>query len=112
VSHRKARVAHELQRRLARILEEQVADPRLADVSVTGISVSPDLGFARVYFRTLGDRAQATEAFEKAAPFVRRRLGEGLHLRRVPELVFCYDESLDKAERIEEILRELKEDQG
>jgi ribosome-binding factor A len=112
MSHRQERVAHEIRSRLAEILEKRIEDPRLRDVKVTGVKASSDLSFARVFFLTSGDRAEAQKAFERAKPFVRRCLGEQMRLRRVPDLDFRIDESLDNAQRIEEILRELKEKQG
>ena len=108
MSHRQQRVAHELRNRLAEIIEQRVADPRLRQVTITGVHVSADLSFARVYFRSLGKAEEAHQAFAKAKPFIRRCLGEGLHLRRVPELDFRIDVSLDNAARIDEILNELQ----
>jgi ribosome-binding factor A len=108
MSHRQERVAHELRNRLAEIIEQRVADPRLRQVTITGVRVSPDLSFARVYYRSLGKPEEAHQAFAKAKPFMRRCLGEGLRLRRVPELDFRIDESLDNAARIDEILDELQ----
>ncbi|MFQ5513391.1 MAG: 30S ribosome-binding factor RbfA [Myxococcota bacterium] len=110
MSHRRARVAHELRERLATILAQRVADPRLRDAVLTSVEVAADLGFARVYFRTLGDVEQTRRAFERARPFLRRQLAEGLRLRRVPELDFRLDDTPDQARRIEEILAELEED--
>ena len=110
MNHRRQRIARQLRDRLAQIIGEQIEDPRLRDLSVTGLEVSPDLSFARVWFRTLADPAAALEALESARSYLRHKLGEGSHLKRVPELQFRLDESLDKAQRIEEILRELKED--
>ena len=109
-SHRTARVANEIRQRLATILEENIEDPRLREVRLTGIDLTSDLGIAHVHFRTLDDAAAALQAFERAGPYLRRRVGEGLKVRRVPELRFVIDESLDKAERIEEILRDLEEE--
>jgi len=112
MSHRQERVAREIRDRLAQILEQRVADPRLHDVTVTGVKVSSDLSLARVFFRTLSDSEDRQKAFESAKPFLRRCLGEEMRLRRVPELDFRVDESLDNAQRIEQILREIKEETG
>lgn len=109
MSRRQERVAHELRNRIAQVIEQRVEDPRLRAVTVTGVKTSSDLSFVRVFYRTLGDRQEAVQAFARAKPFIRRCLGEGLRLRRVPELDFRLDESLDKAARIDEILRELHE---
>ena len=111
MSHRKARIASEMRARLAQVLVERVADPRLAQVSILEVRPAPDLSYARVFFRTLGDRAEAEAALEGAKPFLRRCLVEGMRMRRVPELDFRYDESPERAARVERILGELAEDQ-
>ena len=108
MSHRQERVAHELRNRLAEIIEQRVADPRLRDVMITGVTSAADFSYVRVFFRTLGDREQAERAFTKAKPFIRRCLGKEIRLRRVPELDFRLDDSLDSAARIDEILKELE----
>ncbi len=108
MSHRHERMARELHNRLAQIIEQRVEDPRLRDVTITGVKASADFSYLRVFFRTLGDREQATQAFNKAKPFIRRCLGDGSRLRRVPELDFRIDKSLDSGARIDEILKELE----
>jgi ribosome-binding factor A len=100
-------VAQELRDRIAEILTRQVRDPRLELMTVTALEISPDLSFARVFYRTLGDRDAADRALRKAKPFIRRHLAEGLPLRRVPELDFRWDESADQAERVDRILDDL-----
>jgi len=107
MSRRQERVGRELHNRLAEIIGQRVSDPRLRDVTITGVKTSPDFSYVRVFFRTLGDREQAAEAFIRAKPFIRRCLGQEIQLRRVPELDFRLDESLDSAARIDEILKEL-----
>ncbi len=109
MSHRKGRLARDLARRIARILETRVSDPRLEGVTVVNVDAAPDGSFARVFYRTFGDQEAAAEALEKAKPYIRRRLGEGLRLRRVPELDFRYDESPERAAHVEKILEEVAE---
>jgi len=107
VSHRKARAASDIRSRLAAVIRERVRDPRLTGVSILEVRPSPDFSYARVFFRTLGDRADAEAALEHAKPFLRRCLAEGLRTRRVPELDFRYDESPERAAHVEQILEEL-----
>lgn len=101
------RVAHDLRARLAEIFAQRVSDPRLRELCVTDVRPSPDLSFARVYWTLHGDAGAAAAALERAKPFVRRCLAEALRLRRVPELAFVHDDTLDRAERIDEILRDV-----
>ncbi len=112
MNRRRARVANEVRDGVAAILEARIEDPRLRGVTLTGVEISADLGFARVFFYAPGEQRESQQAFERAKPFIRHCLGKRLRLRRVPELDFRLDPSLDKAERIEEILRELKEESG
>src|SRR5262245_56249981 len=106
MSHRRARVAQELRDRVAEIVRE-LRDPRLLLVAIVDAEIAPDLSFARVFFRTAGDAAEASEALESAKPLVRRRLGQRMRVRRVPELDFRQDASLEQGERVEQILSEL-----
>ena len=112
MSHRPARVARDLRERLARILTEKIRDPRLQGVTLLDLKVSPDFSFARVFYRVMGDAEEAAQALDKAKPYIRRRLGQGLKLRRVPELDFRLDRTVEQAERIEEILDEIGDDPG
>ncbi len=109
MKHSQARLAHEIRERIATILRQRVGDPRLAEVSVNEVRVAPDGSYARVYWGTLGPVAAATEAIEKAKPYLRRCLAAELQIRRVPELDFRLDETLARAERVEGVLRELEQ---
>jgi ribosome-binding factor A len=72
--------------------------------------VTADLQIARVYYTSLGDaaaRKDSQKALDRATPFLRRQIGSRVHLRRVPELEFRFDESIAHQDRIEQILQEL-----
>jgi len=107
MNHRRARIAGDIRARLAEIINEKVRDPRLSGVSILEVRPAPDMSYARVFFRTLGERAAAEEGLAKAAPFLRRCLADALDLRRVPELDFRFDESPERAARVEGILAEV-----
>jgi ribosome-binding factor A len=109
VNHRPARISTDLARRLATILSERVSDPRLRQVTIVEVRAAPDASFARVFYRTLEDREELAQVLERAKPFIRRCLAEGLKLRRVPELDFRYDPAEDEGARVEAILKELRE---
>jgi ribosome-binding factor A len=102
------RVGRELRDKLATIVEQRVSDPRLRGVSIVEVRPSPDLSYARVFYRTLGDPREAERALRKAKPFLRRCLAENLRLRRVPELDLRHDPSVESAERIEHLLAEIE----
>ena len=95
---------------LNRILTEEVRDDMLKNVSVTDVTVDNDLTFATVYFMTrLEDKKTLEEKLNNAASFIRYNLANSLDLRSTPELRFVYDDSIDKGERIDEILGEMEE---
>ncbi|HEX7050243.1 MAG TPA: 30S ribosome-binding factor RbfA [Longimicrobiales bacterium] len=106
---RMARLNEQLRREIAEILHREVKDPRVEGVVVTGAEAAPDLTTARVYVTLPGGATGGTEALDglrAAAPFIRGELGRRLRVRRVPELRFLADRSLEHAMRIERLLDE------
>jgi len=104
------RLNEQLRRDIAELLRTHVRDPRVAGVTVTDVSVTNDLSLARIYVRVAGGEAELAEALvglEAASPFIRRSVGDGMRIRRVPELRFEVDSSGDHAARIEALLREV-----
>jgi ribosome-binding factor A len=109
------RLNEQLKRELAEMLRTRVRDPRVTAVTVTGVRTAPDLTLARVAVHIAGDpasRREALEGLEASTPYLRRSLGQELHIRRVPELVFQEDRSLARAARIEELLDEVRPEGG
>jgi ribosome-binding factor A len=105
------RVADQIRSELADLLAREVHDPGIGFVTLTRVRVSPDLQQARVLYTVLGDekaRATSGRALERAAPFLKRKLGARLRLRRTPEITFIYDDSIAGQDRIEQILNELR----
>lgn len=110
-SDRPIRVADQVRIEIADLLAREVQDPGIGFLTITRVSVTPDLQQARVYYTTLGDaqaRRESKRALERATPFLRRQLGRRLRLRRVPELRFFFDESIERHDRIERILQDLQ----
>jgi ribosome-binding factor A len=104
---RTQRLSSLLQNNLADILRRQVKDPRLSRVTLTGVDVSPDLSYARIYF-TLFDvkeREKAEIAFKSASSFLRSRLAAVLHLKTIPKLLPVFDDTIDKAAHMEILIR-------
>lgn len=114
MTRRPERVADLVREILAKLIREQVRDPRVGFVTVTGVKVSPDLKHARVYVSKLGDadeRAAAVEALNHAAPFLRRNLGGLARLKYTPQLVFEEDTSIERGFRIESLIRDIRQGQ-
>jgi ribosome-binding factor A len=114
-TRRQRRVSELIHRELSLLLMLEARDPRLAGVTITGVSVTPDLLLARVHFTVLGDaedEKQALAGLEGAGGFLRTQLAGRVRLRFVPELVFAVDGSSAYGRRIEELLDQLKESDG
>jgi len=114
-SHRPDRVGDQIRQELSELLTRgQVHDPGIGFITLTRVKVSPDLQQARVYYTTLGDEAarrETAKALQRATAFFRRHISSRLQLRRVPELQFQFDESIAHQDRVEQILRELHEEE-
>ena len=109
-SKRIARLNEQLKRELSDMIRVQVRDPWVGPVTVTAVDTAGDIGSAKIYVRIIGDEGQVAESvagLEAAAVFLRHQLGQVLRLRKVPELRFREDRSLDHAQRIEQILSEV-----
>jgi ribosome-binding factor A len=114
-SRRLSRLGSQIQAEISDIIRRKLRDPRLGLVSITRASVSADLSHARIYFSVIGSEADAERSMAclgSAASFIRSELGRRLHVRRIPELKFFYDDSSVRGARIEKILKELKEDEN
>jgi ribosome-binding factor A len=107
---RAQRLSQQVHRLLAQMLRAEVRDPRLGFVTLTDVEVTQDLARAKVYFSLLdpaADREDTTRALRSAAGFLRSRLGEELTARTVPQLDFVYDETSERAARMDALLRDL-----
>lgn len=108
ISRRQERVNEQLRQEISEIVHREMNDPRLSGVvSFTAVRVSPDLGAANVYFSVFGGQESRDEAFNalnKASGFVRRELAGRLVLKRTPSLTFYFDDTLDRGNRIAELI--------
>jgi ribosome-binding factor A len=111
---RQKRVGDLIQRELSDIIFRRVKDPRLTNLTITGIRVSADYQYADVYVYRLGGDPQllreAMEGLESAHGFIKRELGSRLTIRYTPELRFHLDESIDYGDHIETLLSQIREE--
>ena len=104
---RTQRLESEIQRVLAALIAREVKDPRVGNVTVTAVSVAPDMGSARVFFTPFAAQhppAQVREGLTRAAGFLRGELGRRLGLRHAPRLEFVFDESVESAARLTHLI--------
>ena len=109
------RIEEQVRIELSEIIEREIQDPRIGLVTITHVKVSPDLQHARIFVSVLGDaeqRKRTVQGLRSAASYARRSLSKRLHhLRRIPELIFEYDEGLEKGIRIDELLEQIKHEE-
>ncbi|MBG5986261.1 30S ribosome-binding factor RbfA [Proteus vulgaris] len=111
---RSQRVSQEMQKEIAIILQREVKDPRIGMATVSGVEISRDLAYAKVFVTFLnlsgGDEseedmvANGLSALNEAAGFIRSLLGKAMRLRIVPELTFAYDNSLVEGMRMSNLV--------
>lgn len=111
---RTVRVAELIRAAVASSLTTSFSDPRLQSIVVTRVEVSADLQVARVFVRTAGDdddesRRELMRGLRSASPRLRRIVAAAVDLRRAPELRFQFDTGIDASGRIEDLLKEIKD---
>ncbi len=106
---RRARIADQIQRELAEVIRLELRDPRVGLVTMTGVELSRDQSHAKVFFTVLGAEsaaADATEGLQRAAGFLRSQLAHRLTTRKVPELHFHFDDSVERGVRLSRLIDE------
>ena len=113
---RPERVGQEIQAALGEILSRgQLRDPRIGFITITGVKLTPDLLTAKVFYSMIGtdeQRADTQKGLDAAKGFVRREVTSRVQLRVSPEVIFAFDASVDEGDKIDSLLREVKEKEG
>jgi ribosome-binding factor A len=112
MSQRTDRLDSQIQQELMDLLQREMKDPRLGFATITRVETARDLGHARVWVSVLGtelERQRTMDALKVATPWLRRRLGERLSLRHVPELTVRHDDSIASGDRVLRLINELSE---
>ena len=115
---RSDRVAQEIKKEIAVILQREVKDPRIGMVTVSDVEVSRDLAYAKIFVTFLFNNdqeaiSQGMKGLEKASPYIRTLVGKAMRLRIVPELRFIYDESLVEGMRMSNLVSNvIREDEA
>lgn len=114
-SHRPERVAELIRQAVAEFLTSDVRDPRIGFVTVTRVQVTADLSHATIDVSVMApeeEKARSLEGLTSAARYLRTELSRQLRLRTSPELHFRLDRGLEHAQRIDRVLKDLKEEDG
>ena len=109
-NYRKGRIHDEVQKELAQILRE-FKDPRISDafISITGVEITGDLKYAKVYYSAMmGDKKEIAKGLKSSAGFIRRQLAQRLNLRMTPELSFYEDGSIAHGAHISKLLNSIE----
>ncbi len=105
------RTSGQIRKILSQLILRDVADPRLQGITITDVELDPELLFAKVYVNALGEEDRQAEvmfALQHAKGFLRREVARRVHLRKAPELIFRWDASLERSERINALLSTLE----
>ncbi len=109
---RSARVAEMIREEVSLILQNRVKDPGMRLVTVTEVSLTPDLKSARIHYSVLGgdeERLSVRDALRRSKGFIRSELGKALRMRFCPEVAFLFDNSFDRGARIDRLLKDISE---
>ena len=110
---RMRRVDEAMREVLSGAITSELKDPRVGFVTVTAVHTTPDLRQARVYVSVLGTdavRRRSLDGLQSAHGYLQRRVADELHLKHTPTLDFVYDDTLDRAQRIDELIKREAED--
>lgn len=108
---RRQRVAEEIQRRTSTFIREELKDPRLGFLTITGVDVNSDLTHAQIYVSVLGseeEQDQTMEALKRARGLIKRDIGDWLRIRTVPDITFKLDRSIERGTRILQLMKTLE----
>lgn len=107
---RTLRVADQIQRELADLLQHEIKDPRISHITITAVEVTRDYAYAKVYYTTLSTQEKSSDlvgkALEKAIGFLRSSLSKRIKLRLIPELIFIYDKSIEQGAYLSKLIDE------
>lgn len=115
MSGRGLKVSQAIKKEIADILSREIKDPRIGFITITDVTMHDDLKIATVYFTVFGDEVQkddAMQGLESASGYIRRLVGKRVRLKTVPEIVFKYDETLDKSKKLDELFEQIDHEKG
>lgn len=116
MQYRIGRLSEEIKREISKMIFEEIKDPRISNMtSVTGINISKDYRYAKVYISVFGteeEKKQTLDGLKSATGFIRHELGKRIKMRYTPELTFEIDNSIEYGVHISEILKDIDNQEG
>lgn len=106
---RTLRVADQIQRELADLLQNEIKDPRINQITLTAVEVTRDYAYAKIYYTTLDHQEKngvIEKGLEHASGFLRSSLSKRINLRQVPQLIFIYDKSIERGAYLSKLIDE------
>lgn len=110
MSHRPEKLAEAIKQEMSGLLKGELKDPRIGFATITGVDVTSDLQYAKIHVSVMGsteEQESTMYALQNAQGFIRKELGKRVRLRRVPEITFKLDESMEYGAKMMEILKGL-----
>ena len=108
---RSARVSDQMKHELAEILMRKIKDPRVRSVTVTDVVVTDDLRNAKIFISSYDvDRESSLKGLQSAAAFIRSELGKRMRLKFMPEIIFRYDDTVERGANIMELLHQIEKE--
>jgi len=107
------RLAEQIKQEVGEIVNQKLKDPRIGFVTITDVELTNDLQQAKVFVSIFGDEEEKNDSLmglTKATGFIRTEVGKRIRLRKIPEIMFEYDEALEYGSRIDKILRDLNKE--
>jgi ribosome-binding factor A len=115
MQYRSHRLAEELKNVISAVIAQELHDPRVGFATVTEVKVSPDLRHARILISVFGsteEKKRTLDVLTSATGFIRRQIGSRIRLRHTPELIFEYDESVERGDRTVQLIDEVNKELG
>ena len=113
-SNRAEKVSDLLKKEISLIITNEIKDPRLQNINITAVKVSDDIGIATVFYSIIGESIHKSDSkidnsiLKKFSGMIRSNLAKKIKIRRIPKIIFRFDESIEYSENIEKLLRNLK----
>lgn len=113
MSNRLFKVQDLLHKEVATLLLTAIQNPIIKSVTVSGVKVSKDLKYSEIYFTSLNNNNSKIELeLNKASGFIRNELSKRLHLKRLPSIRFTYDNTAEKSQKIEDLIKNVNKNKS